>query len=336
MKEIALHRAVAIPALLWLAVAALGSGGCMPDSLLITPVTSSRSLTETVIRRESAWTADKIVVVDVAGMLLNAHTPKLIGEGEHSVARLLEELDKARHDPGVKAVILRINSPGGTVTASELMHQEITRFREKSGKPVYAVMMDVAASGAYYLSCACERIYAQESTVTGSIGVIMQMFNLTETLDKLGIHAEAITSGPNKAAGSPFEPMTAEQRAIFQTMVDSFYDTFVEVVAAGRPELDQARVREIADGRVYTAQQALDLKLIDRIGSMSDAIADAKARTGIDKILLVRYHRPTGYVANYHAATPSEAIEVNLLKLDTPSLMQLTTPQFLYLWTGGN
>jgi protease-4 len=311
------------------------TAGCLPDAVLIQPVTANRALRERVIQSDGLFVAGKIVVVDVDGLLLNVPEPQLFAEGEHPVSLLLEQLDKARRDGNVKGLVLRINSPGGSVTASELMHDEIMRFRKQTGKPVVASLMDVAASGAYYVACACDEIVAQRSTVTGSIGVIVQLFEFTGTMTKLGITANAITSGPNKAAGSPFDHLSDEQRALFQQMVDTFHAQFVSVVAQGRPGLDEPQVRELADGRVYTADRALDLGLIDRIGTIRDAIASVKQRAGVNKVRLVRYHRPLGYVANYHAAAPAATGDVNLFNIDLPSLWSLTTPRFLYLWAPG-
>ncbi|MCP4249970.1 MAG: signal peptide peptidase SppA [bacterium] len=331
------HGSIRFRSFASLAVAAAGLTitGCMPDGILLTPVSTNRELVEKTVYREGAWASDKVAVIDVAGLLINAHAEQLFGSGEHPVGLLLEQLDKARRDDSVKGVVLRINSPGGAVTASELMHEEVTRFRAKTGKPVVAVLMDVAASGGYYVACACDQIFAQKSTVTGSIGVIVQTFDLTGTMAKLGVHGDAITSGPNKAAGSPFAEMTDDQRAIFQEIVDQLYGQFVEVVAAGREGLDEDQVKDLADGRVYTAGQALEVGLIDRIGTMRDAIAEIKTRAGLGKIRLVRYHRPTGYVANYHAVAPQRPGDINLINFDLPALWSLTVPRFLYLWAPG-
>ena len=331
MTRLVAHRPT-LPALLGLATL---TAGCMPDGLLIRLVSTDQRLREKVIKREGAFVSEKVVVIDVAGVLLNMPVPGMLREGEHPVSLLLEQLDKARKDANVKAVVLRINSPGGTVTASEVMHEEISRFRRETGKPVVACLQDVAASGGYYVACACDEIMAQRSSITGSIGVLVQLFEFTGTMAKLGITGTAITSGPNKAAGSPFGKLSDEQQALFQQMVDHLYDQFVAVVAAGRPDLDELQVRELADGRVYTAQQALELGLIDRIGTMPQAIASAKERAGVEKIRLVRYHRPVGYVANYHAAAPASSGEVNLISVDLPSLWSLTTPKFMYLWAPG-
>ncbi|MHC4235772.1 MAG: signal peptide peptidase SppA [Planctomycetota bacterium] len=322
---------------LWIAVPMMiTAGGCMPQGLLIQPVSTNQGLVEKVVYREAAFVSDKIAVIDVDGLLINAHEPELFGDGEHPVGLLLEQLDKARRDKNVKGIVLRINSPGGTVTAAELMHEEITRFRAKTGKPVIAALMDVAASGGYYVACACDEIIAQRSTVTGSIGVVMQTFDLTGTMAKLGIGADAIVSGPNKAAGSPFSEMTDEQRAIFQSIVDHLYDQFVAVVAAGRTNLEEPQIQALADGRVYTAEQALEFGLIDRIGTIRDAVAEVKSRAGAETVRVVRYHRPVGYVANYHANAPAQPGDVNLINFDLPSLWSLTTPRFLYLWSPGS
>ena len=191
------------------------ASGCAPTGFMITPVSMRRDLVETELSRDSFFASDKIVLIDVSGTLANAPRGQLLGSGEHPVSLLMEQLDKAREDPRVKAAILRINSPGGTVAASELMHDEIMHFK-KSGKPIVAVMMDVAASGGYYIACACDDIAAQPSTITGSIGVIMQMFDVSGILNGLGIHSDAIISGEFKDAGSPLREMKARERELFQ------------------------------------------------------------------------------------------------------------------------
>jgi len=308
------------------------STSCSAPSLLITPVSPNRELVETRLSSDSWLARDKVALVDVSGVLMNAHQPKLLSQGEHPVSMLLEQLDKARCDPAVKAVILRINSPGGTVVASELIHDEIMHFR-RGGKPVVAVMMDVAASGGYYIACAADEIIAQPSTVTGSIGVIMQMFNLTGSLEKLGVGTDAITSGVHKDTGSPLRPMRPEERAIFQGIVDDMYERFIDVVVAGRPKLDEAAVRRLADGRVYTAGQALDAGLIDRIATMREAVESAKRHAGARHVRLVTYHRPLAYRPNYYAETPTPSSgEVNLLRIDLPDWLRDSTPRFMYLW----
>ncbi len=302
-------------------------GGCSAPSLLITPVSGRRALEETELSRDSFLASDKIAIIDVSGVIINASRPQFLGAGEHPVSLLLEQLDKARRDPHVKGVLLRINSPGGTVGASELMHDEILHFK-KSGKPIVAVMMDVAASGGYYISCACDEIIAQNSTITGSIGVIMQLFDVSGIMGLIGVESNAITSGVYKDTGSPFRAMEPDERELFQAIVNDMFDRFVDVVVAGRPKLDEAEVRRLADGRVYTARQALEAGLIDRIAPMREAIVIVKKRAGVKRMRLVTFSRPYTYRPNYYAQSPGT--EVNLIKtsLGLPSM----TPRFMYVW----
>lgn len=305
--------------------------GCTANSLLITPVTSKRSLVETELRSDGLFSFEKIALIDVSGLIANAPRRELFGEGEQPVSLLLEQLDHARRDGQVQAVILRINSPGGTVAASELMHDEITNFRRVTGKPVYAMMMDVAASGAYYTACACDEIIALHSTVTGSIGVIMQMFDVTGTMKLIGVQADAITSGKFKDAGSPFKEMAPEEREIFQNIVNDMFERFVGVVVKGRPKLSEAEVRKLADGRVYTAQQALDAGLIDRIATLRQAVEIVKHDIGAKRIRLVAYERPHDYRPNYYAEAPVPD-RISLLNVQLPSDPTLLAPRFLYVW----
>jgi len=308
---------------------------CSAPSLLITPVSSRRDLVETELSSDSWLAMNKVALIDLSGVISNSERSTLFGGGgEHPVSLLLEQLDAARTDPMVKAVVLRINSPGGTVVASELMHQEIAHFRKASGKPVVAMLMDVAASGGYYVACACDEIIAQPSTVTGSIGVIMQMVDVTGTMNFIGVKTDAITSGNFKDAGSPLRTMKPEERQLFQSMVNDMYDRFVTVVKDGRPKLDDATVRKLADGRVYTAKQALDAGLIDRIATMREGIDRAKEKAGVKKIRLVTYMRSYDYRPNYYATSPAPApiASIDLFKLNPAAWLEATAPKFMYLW----
>ena len=310
----------------------------MPDGILIMPVSARRDLVEETLETEGLFVGDKIAVIDVEGLLLNVDKPRLFGEGEHPVARLLEQLDKARKDKNVRAVILRINSPGGSVTASELMYNEVMDFRRRTQRPVVAVMMDVAASGGYYVACACDEIVAQRSTVTGSIGVLMQLFDFSGTMRKIGVEAPAITSAENKDAGSPFKKLDPEQRSIFQSVVDEMFESFVDVVDRGRPNLTREQVLGLADGRVYSATQAIEVGLIDRIANLRETIGAIKQELGLARVRLVAYRRPLGFRPNYYARAERSApagTQLNLINVDASSWWLPPTPQFLYLWSPG-
>ena len=173
-------------------------------------------------------------------------------------------VDEMMDDDNNKAILLSLDTPGGTVYESDEMYLKLMEYKEETGRPIYAYMHSVAASGGYYIAAAADEIYANRNTTTGSIGVIMSGYDMSELFEKVGLKEIAITSGPNKAMGSAGTPMTEEQIAIYQSHVDEAYDTFVEIIALGRG-MDEAKVREIADGRIYTAKQALELDLIDGI-----------------------------------------------------------------------
>ncbi|HOW69017.1 MAG TPA: signal peptide peptidase SppA [Phycisphaerae bacterium] len=308
--------------------------GCGPMAYKITPVPADQTLEESVVLKDKGLALSKIALIDIEGVIMDARKPHLFGEGEHPVSLLTEKLDKAASDSMVKAVILRINSPGGTVTASDLMYNEVKHFKQVTGgkRPVVAVLMDVAASGGYYIACSADEIVAHPTTVTGSIGVIMQMVNFSDTMNKIGVSADAITSGKMKDAGSPLRKMKAEEREVFKKMVDQFYDRFVDVVAAGRPKLTKARIREVADGRVYSAGQALELGFVDRIDDLRGTVGVLKKQLGLGRVQVVTYDRPLGWKPNLYAAAPGNGPQVNLINVNLPQTWPRTTPQFLYLW----
>ncbi len=308
----------------------LSAAGCMPKGLLIIPVSPDRRVVEAELIHE-AWLAPKIAVIDLDGVIVNASRSGLLSDGEHPVSALLEKLDAAAADRAVKAVILRINSPGGSVAASEYMHQELMRFRAETNKPVLAAMMDVAASGGYYVACACDEIWAHRSTVTGSIGVLMQLFDVTGTMAKIGVTPTTIKSNELKAGGSPFEKLSARDREVFQGIINGMYEEFIAVVVAGRPELSEDRIRQLADGRVYTAQQAFDSGLVDHLGSFRDVIEEAKRRVGVKQANVVTYSRPHAHVPNFYARSPFEA-NVNIVNLDMPRWLRGGGAKFMYLW----
>jgi protease-4 len=278
--------------------------GCAPLTLVIGITPGDQKLTETVVADDGRWNSPKVALIDVSGMLINADRPGLLGKGEHPVSRFTEALDKARNDRKVRAILLRINSPGGTVTASEVMYRELQRFRADTGKPVVVVMMDVAASGAYYLSCAADHVVAHPSTVTGSVGVILQTVSLQPALGRWGITAETIKSGNNKDAGSPLAAMTPGQRETLAALVDDFYDRFVEVVQEARPQMVQEHAGDALDGRVVSGEQALAWGMVDQLGDLHDAFDRARQHAGLKYADLVLYHRPLDPPGSPYALAP--------------------------------
>lgn len=313
--------------------------GCGPMTFVVGVTPGDQALESTVVQEADGWTRDRIAVIDVSGMIINARTPGLLSAGENPVSTFREELDAAAEDRRVKAVILRLNTPGGAVTASDAMYRDVLRFKEMTGKPVVILMMDVAASGGYYLACAGDEIVAYPTTVTGSIGVIIQTVSLQPALSRIGITAEALTSGDNKDAGSPFGEMTEAHRAVLQGLVDEFYARFTSVVRAARPGIPADRFAEVTDGRVVSGERALEVGLVDSLGDLDDAFARAMDLAGVADAHLVVYHRSLEYVGSPYASAPGGmphpgSSQINLLQLNLGgSLGGLGSPAgFYYLW----
>jgi protease-4 len=315
---------------------ALCSAGCF-NGLLLTPTNVDGPVGETVITGAPRWLCrDKIAIIDVEGMILNVRGSSLFGSGDNPVALFRERLDAAADDKHVKAVVIRINSPGGAVTASDIMYQELCRFREQTHKPVVACMMDVAASGGYYLAMGCDRIYAHPTTVTGSIGVIMSLYNAAGLFGMIGVKSDPIKSGPNKDIGNPGRPMTDEERAILQHMVTGFYEQFIGVVVKGRSgSIGEERIRALADGRVYTGLEAKELGLVDEIGYLEDAIKAAKEMACVKDAAVIAYDRCEGFRGCIYSAAPRIPSQISV-KLDLPGLSGTGAgAAFMYLWEPG-
>jgi protease-4 len=309
-------------------------GGCSRMRFVIDAVPAEDELTETaVLKEDGAIFASKVAIIDLTGLIADAESPGLIMPGENPVARFAEALHKAETDSAVKAVILRINSPGGTVTGSDVVYREVQHFKKTTRKPVVVLMEEVAASGGYYVACAADEIIAHPTTVTGSIGVIIQTVNVADGLSRIGIRAESITSGPNKAMGSPLEPMPEQHRALLQELVDEFYSGFKEVVVSARPSLKPDDLEWVTDGRVVTGRKAAEVGLVDRVGDLRDAFAAAKSRANLQKARLVKYHRPIEHVGSAYSTAPNSpaAPQINLVQLNLAHGL-LSQPGFYYLW----
>lgn len=277
--------------------------------------------------------SSKVLLLDLSGMLSEDMPSFSIGAPPPRVpllARVREELRKAEEDERVRALIVRINSPGGTITASDILYHELLAFKARKKVPVIAAIMDVGASGGYYAALAADTIVANPTTITGSIGVVMVTVNAQGLLEKIGVAPLAIKSGPMKDAGSPFRSLTDPERAVFQGIIDEMYGRFVTLIAQSR-KLPEDRVRAVADGRVYTAEQALRLGLVDRIGYLEDVVTLAKERAGLSEARVVMYHRPKEYRANIYSATaPASTAESTLAQF--AAALGGGGPRFLYLW----
>jgi protease IV len=276
----------------------------------------------------------KLLLLDLSGVLADDQPGlSLTQEPPHVplLARVQEELRKAQQDAHVKALIVRINSPGGTITASDTLYREIAEFKRRRQLPVIAAIMDVGASGGYYAALAADTIVAHPTAITGSIGVVMLTVNAQGLLEKIGVAPLAITSGAMKDAGSPFRALRAEERAVFQGVIDAMYERFVTRIVQSR-KLPEARVRGFADGRIYTAEQALALGLVDHVAYLDEVVEMAKKAAGVEAARVIMYHRPEEYRASLYAGvTPTLSSAVTALAQVTGMLVG-AGPRFMYLW----
>jgi protease-4 len=276
-----------------------------------------RKFTEEVI--EDGPRTAKIAIISVDGII-----------DSQQAQDVYWQLKEAREDKNVKGVIIRVDSPGGTISGSDQIHNEIIKYRSDTNQPAVAFMQGVAASGGYYSLVACDEIIAEPTAITGSIGVIMEYLVLQQLLeDKLGINPIVVKAGSKKDWPNPFQMPTDEQLQYMQErIIGPAYKRFVKVVADGRGELTEEDVNRLADGSIYWADKALEEKLIDGIGYLADAIDKTKSLAGVKKAQVVEYKK-TFSIADLLSA------KTNLsLKIDRRTLYEVAVPQALYLWTG--
>ncbi|MDR4509842.1 MAG: signal peptide peptidase SppA [Candidatus Brocadiaceae bacterium] len=304
--------------------------GC--SFITVSLTTTVKPLEETVV---SGSGKDKILLVDISGVITDekksgiahfSHEPDM-------VSRIKEELKSAAQDKHIQAIILRINSPGGTVTASDVIYHELKKYKKETGDTIVACIMDLGTSGGYYTAVSADKIIAYPTTVTGSIGVIMLNLSMEGLLQKIGVTDTSIKTGKYKDMGSPLKMMTDEEQKIFQDVLDTMYKRFLEVIAEGRKELSQDELAPLADGRIYTARQALDNKLIDQIGYLDEAISLTKKEAGLSDARVIVYHRPGVYKNNMYSQLRNTGIgTINLFNIDIKTFVNPGTPMFLYLW----
>lgn len=227
---------------------------------------------------------DRVAVINIEGTIISGGDSRetiFNQTGGVTSGSLMRQIREAAADDSVKALVLRIDSGGGSATAAEEVGRELLRFKNSAKKPIVATMGNTGASAAYWIAaCASDKVYANATTLTGSIGVYMPYMNTEELFKKIGITSDKIKSGPYKDILSSDRPMTEEEKAILQNIVNEIYEQFVATVAVGR-QMEQSKVRQLADGRVYTGQQAKNLGLVDEIGDYYDALAAAGELGGI-------------------------------------------------------
>ena len=289
------------------------------------------SLEEVIIEEGSG--PGKILLVDIDGPISNRPKKTLAGFQSETgmVDRIREVLKKADKDKNVKGILLRINSPGGTVTSSDIIYHEIKSFKERNKIKVYVSVVDVAASGGYYVAMAGDTIMMHPTSLTGSIGVLALKLNLEGLMGKVGVEWEVVKSAEKKDFMSPFRPLTKEERKLFQETINRYYERFVDIVVLNRRQLDTNAVKVLADGRVYNAHQALENHLVDSIGYLQDLVELMKKELNQPNLQVITYGRPSEYKSNYYSSLGSMP-KINLINLDMGFDWNQISPQFLFLW----
>lgn len=301
-------------------------------SISISPET--KPLKETLVEGRGR---PKILLLDLDGVISFSGKRGGIGTMPQPspVAYFKEALVKAQADKNIAGLIIRINSPGGGVTASDVIYHEIMAFKKKKKVPVYAYIMDIGASGGYYVAQSADRIIASPTALTGSIGVIAMKFDIEGLMSKVGVREETYKSGAEKDFWSPFRPSTPKEKAMLQGIINNLFSRFIEVVGKNRKKntgLTRQQLLALADGRIFTADQALKAGLIDREAYLDDAIAGMKKRLGIKEARVVTYARPSQYKPTVYSAAGLGAADGGLLSLYTGSIWPKPGVRFMYIW----
>ncbi len=292
---------------------------------------STKRLAETVVEGSGQ---NKIVIIPIKGVITAQSTKNLLLETPSILEEVKKQLDQARKDDTVKAVILDIDSPGGGITASDILYKEVLAFKERTEKKVIVIMRDVAASGAYYISAAADRIIAHPTTITGSIGVIMPLVNVADLAKKYGVAVTSIKSGEMKDIGSPFKEMSEEEQKVLYDIVDEMYTRFLQIIADGRA-MEIEEVRKLADGRIFTGSQAVEYGLVDQIGYIEDTISVAKEMAGLEEAKIIRYKRLFDLselfaVTMEHLSGGHRGVTLDIHTISGED----NFPRLMYLWTG--
>ena len=299
------------------------------------------ALVESVVRGREG---KKILLLDIDGVIGEADLAGSFFGGPTlgTVARVTEVLDRARQDDEIAALLLRIDSPGGTATASEQVYEQILRFKSERRIPVAAQFMGTATSGAYYIAMAADTIQAHPTTVTGSIGMIFTNLSFAGLMEKLGVEDQTLTGGEFKDAGSPLRRLSDTERQQLQAIVDDLHDRFREIVGRGRPKLSKEEISVLARGQVFSARQALAKGLVDRVGSLEEAVRELEQRLGVSQSRVVAYHRPRDIRRNLYtrSSVPTAGFDGALTGSAQALALQhlerlVAQPGFNYVWWPG-
>jgi protease-4 len=277
---------------------------------------------------------DKILVIPIKGKISDSTTKGFIFTKPSLIQEVVSQLKLAEKDKRIKAVILKIDSPGGTVTASDILYHEIVAFKKRTGLKLVVAMMDVAASGGYYISMPADFIFAHPTTITGSIGVIFMQPKVNGLMEKIGVGVDINTSGKNKDMGSPFRGSTDEEQMLFQELTDELGKRFLNLVAIHR-KLDKSELSQISTASIYLAPKALELGLIDKIGYLEDVILETTKLAGLSQKARIIIYRRTQYPNDnlYNTAVDRQGGQgLSLIDLNLPESTSPLDTGFYYLW----
>lgn len=279
--------------------------------------------------------ADKILLIPVDGMISDIPKKGMLSTTQSVVEQVVSQLNKARNDKQIKAVLLKINSPGGTITASDILYHEISDYKEKTGNKIVISMMDIATSGAYYISLPADVIMAHPTTITGSVGVIAIRPKVKGLMDKIGLAVDVQKVGKYKDMASPFRDSSKDEEQLLQKTMNDFGERFMGMVKKHR-RLTQPAVTEISTARIFLADEALQMGLIDKIGYINDAIKESKKIAGIqENAKIVVFRRVKFPEDNYYKAAEeiSENINISAINIELPEIFGARAG-FYYLWPG--
>ena len=315
------------------AIAVLFLIGCEAPKIRLFPSTADPLQEYTLQGKEQG----KVLVIPLRGMISDAPKRRFIRTRPSMVQEFVSKLRKAEDDPEVKAVLIKIDSPGGSVIASDLIYNEIVAFKKRKQAKVVVAMMGVAASGGYYISLPADLIMAHPTTVTGSVGVLFIRPDVSGLMEKIGVDVNVSKTGKNKDMGSPFRRATEEEKKIAQDIIDQLADRFLDRISEHR-KLGPKKLKEISSARIYLANEALNLGMIDRIGYLGEAVSEAKELAELPPDAKVVVYRRAEYPDDnlYNTSTSRyEGRDLSIISVDLPgSLVPLQTG-FYYLWQPG-
>lgn len=279
---------------------------------------------------------EKVLLIPVNGLISDFSHKGLLRTEPSMIQDVVSQLDMAAEDPKIKAVLFKIDSPGGSVTASDILYHEIQSFRKRSGKPLSVVLMNVAASGGYYTALPADMIMAHPTSITGSVGVIFLRPKVNGLMEKIGVDVITHTSGAHKDMGSPFREASPEEAQMFEGLAENLGNRFVGLVKKHRGLSDSA-LAEVGTARIYLAEQALEIGLVDEIGYLSDAFEKTRSMAGLPEDARLVVYRRSEYPNDniYNTQTRFQAGGRSLIDLGFPESAKLSRSGFYYLWPAG-